>query len=206
MKNILFDFGNVFVDLDFEQVDMGIQTYLGMTLKGLYARYKEVFDGFETGHLSEKAFVESVAKMGLPSNKVKGIWNSMLVGMPKSRLDFLASLQGQYKLYLYSNINSFHEKELDRMFQEAHGLGLLDFRSRYFDGTWFSHHIGFRKPGKEGFELIVKETGIVPEETLFIDDSADYLNGAKAVGMHTQLHNPANDIADVFHSYLEAIS
>jgi len=202
MKNILFDFGGVFVDLDMGAVNMGIQTYMGTTLQGLYHRYSEVFDGFETGHLSENEFLDAVAEMGLPKNKIADIWNSMLIGIPKKRIDFLKAIQGKYKLYLYSNTNSFHEKALDQLMQEQHGISLVEFR-KLFDGSWFSHDIGFRKPGKEGFEYIIQETGIVPSETLFIDDSATYLQGAKAVGMHTVLHDVSNDIADVFDDYLQ---
>jgi len=204
MKNILFDFGGIFVDLDLSSVNMGIQTYLGTTFQGLYHRYSEVFDGFETGHLSEKAFLDAVAEMGLPKNKIQGIWNSMVLGIPKNRIDFLQSLQGQFNLYLFSNTNSFHEKELNRLMIEQHGMTLDDFR-KLFDGSWFSHDIGFRKPNKEGFEYIIQQTGINPQETLFIDDSASYLEGAKAVGMPTVLHDVSFDIVDVFDGYLALV-
>lgn len=205
MKNILFDFGGVFVDLDLGVVNMGIQTYMGTTFQGLYHRYSEVFDGFETGHLSEDEFVDAVTNMGLPKNKIVNIWNDMILGIPKNRIDFLISLQGKYNLYLYSNTNSFHEKELDRLMQEQHKMSLKEFR-QIFNGTWFSHDIGFRKPGKEGFEFIIKETGINPKETLFIDDSLSYLEGAKAVGMHTILHDASKDIVDVFSNYVKSIA
>jgi len=204
MKNILFDFGGVFVDLDMGAVNMGIQTYLGTTMQGLYHRYSEVFDGFETGHLSENDFVDAVAGMGLPKNKIVDIWNSMLIGIPKKRIDFLHSIQGKHNLYLYSNTNSFQEKALNQLMQKHHGISLIEFRNA-FDDTWFSHDIGYRKPGKEGFEYIIKETGIDPRETLFIDDSESYLQGAKAVGMQTILHDVSNDIADVFDAYLTSI-
>jgi len=201
MKNILFDFGGVFVDLDMDAVNMGIQTYMGTTLQGLYHRYSEIFDGFETGHLSEKEFVDAVAEMGLPKNKIIDIWNSMVVGIPQKRIEFLQSLQGKYNLYLYSNTNSFHEKELNRLLLAQQGMSLVEFR-QLFDGSWFSHDIGFRKPGQEGFEYIIQQTGINPKETLFIDDSPSYLEGAKAVGMSTVLHDVAYDIVNVFDEYV----
>ncbi len=205
MKNILFDFGGIFVDLDMSSVNMGIQTYLGTTLQALYHRHREVFDGFETGRLSEKEFVDAVAQMGLPKNKIVDIWNSMISGMPKKRIDFIQSLKGQYNIYLYSNINSFHEKEVNRVILKQHRMSLTQFR-QLFDDTWFSHDIGFRKPEKEGFEYIIQQTGINPKETLFIDDTASYLEGAKAVGMHTVLHDTSFDIVDVFDSYLEQVA
>ncbi len=201
MKNILFDFGGVFVDLDMEAVNTGIQTYLGMSLQGLYHRHREIFDGFETGHLSEKEFVDAVAAMGLPKNKIVDIWNKMVLGIPKNRIDFLRSLQGKYDLYLYRNTNPLHEKELDRLLRAQQGLSLKEFR-QLFKASWFSHDIGFRKPDKEGFEYIIRETGIAPKETLFIDDSLSYLEGAKAVGMPTVLHDVRLDIVDVFDEYV----
>ncbi|HHB77740.1 MAG TPA: HAD family phosphatase [Saprospiraceae bacterium] len=201
MKNILFDFGGVFVDLDMDAVNMGIQSYLGTTFQALYQRNKSVFDGFETGHLSETEFVDAVTEMGLPKSKIKDIWNKMVLGIPKNRIEFLESLQGKYNLYLYSNTNVFHESELNRLMWAHHNMSLDAFR-KLFDGSWFSHDIGWRKPGPEGFEYIIKATGIRPEETLFIDDSPTYLEGAKIMGMHTILHDVSNDIAHVFEEYV----
>ncbi len=202
IKHIIFDFGNIFVDLDFDEVNLGIQTYVGMGMKGVYLRHSEVFDAYERGHLSENDFLSAVAEVGIPRNKVADIWNSMIVGIPPHRIEFIKSLQDKYNLYLFSNINTLHEAEVNRLMLAQNNMSLEEFRT-LFKGSWFSHHIGMRKPDTEGFELILKETGIDPHETIFIDDSAINVQGAVDVGMHIAVHDPENDIVEMLTEYIK---
>lgn len=201
IKHIIFDFGNIFVDLDFDEVNLGIQTYVGMGMKGVYLRHSEVFDSYERGDLSEKDFLDAVSKVGIPRNKVAAIWNSMIVGIPPHRIDFIKSLPSKYDIFLFSNINTLHESEVNRLMLAQNNMSLEDFR-KLFKGSWFSHHIGMRKPDAEGFELIIKETGINPSETIFIDDSAINVQGAVEMGMHIAVHDPEDDIVEMLETYI----
>lgn len=54
----------------------------------------------------------------------------------------------------------------------------------------------------EAFRRVVTEQGLVPEETLFIDDTARHIEGAKAVGLRTYLLPKGVDVATVMQSYL----
>ena len=55
---------------------------------------------------------------------------------------------------------------------------------RHFDRHVFSAEIGLVKPHKEIFEYALKTNGFVAEETLFIDDREDNIQGAKKVGIN----------------------
>ncbi|HNS31299.1 MAG TPA: HAD-IA family hydrolase, partial [Tenuifilaceae bacterium] len=46
-----------------------------------------------------------------------------------------------------------------------------------------------RKPDPDPFMLIVNENGLKPEETLFIDDSVQHIEGARQLGLMAHLLN-----------------
>jgi len=49
--------------------------------------------------------------------------------------------------------------------------------------VYLSHDLGLRKPHTEVFTHIVKELGLDPAETLFIDDSIQHVQGALKAGL-----------------------
>lgn len=57
--------------------------------------------------------------------------------------------------------------------------------SHYFKKLFYSQELGLRKPAPEAFEKVLDQAGIKAEETLFIDDNADNIQGAASVGLHT---------------------
>jgi putative hydrolase of the HAD superfamily len=44
-----------------------------------------------------------------------------------------------------------------------------------------------RKPNSETFEWVLKDAGILAQETLFIEDSIPHIESANKVGIQTQL-------------------
>ena len=56
-----------------------------------------------------------------------------------------------------------------------------------FNGVYYSHEIGLRKPDVIAFEKVLELAGIKGHETIFIDDSPANISGAQKAGMHTVL-------------------
>lgn len=52
-----------------------------------------------------------------------------------------------------------------------------------FDGIFFSGPAGCAKPEKVIYEKLFEEFGLKPEESFFIDDNADNIRAAQALGM-----------------------
>jgi epoxide hydrolase-like predicted phosphatase len=52
-----------------------------------------------------------------------------------------------------------------------------------FDDFVLSYQHGIRKPDAKIFELAAQRLGVEPSQCVFIDDVADYCEGARAVGM-----------------------
>jgi putative hydrolase of the HAD superfamily len=64
-----------------------------------------------------------------------------------------------------------------------------------FDGRlFFSAHLGASKPSPEIFRRVAAELGTAPAEILFVDDRADNVAAAKAVGLRTLLFTDAAEL------------
>jgi putative hydrolase of the HAD superfamily len=57
-----------------------------------------------------------------------------------------------------------------------------------------------RKPGEEIFLRVIRENNLVPEETLFIDDSPQHIEGAKKVGLQTLYLEKGKILSELFQS------
>ena len=56
-----------------------------------------------------------------------------------------------------------------------------------FHSVYFSNEIGYRKPEVETLKYILEQNNYVAEETLFLDDSIQHIEGAKQCGIQTVL-------------------
>lgn len=180
IKNIIFDLGDVFINLDHskskaELLKLGIKKFTDEML-GCNVSY-------EKGLMSTEEFLSyyKVIFSKLSNEQLIDSWNSILIDFPKYRLSFLEKIQNNYRIFLLSNTNELHIE----YFKNQVGY---DFYTRFvncFEKIYYSHLIQHRKPENESFELIVNENGLKVAETLFIDDSLININGAKELGLKT---------------------
>ena len=70
--------------------------------------------------------------------------------------------------------------------------------SDYFEKVYYSHQIGIRKPFKEVFDYVVRVNKLNPEETLFIDDSVQHVEGAIKAGLNAFHLTGGNSIVNLF--------
>ena len=85
-------------------------------------------------------------------------------------------------VYLLSNISEYFSKNCDK-------VPVISL----FDGCIFSADYNMTKPGREIFELLCNKFDLIPEETLFIDDSEINTKGAEAVGINTYLFDQSTE-------------
>jgi len=55
---------------------------------------------------------------------------------------------------------------------------------RFFSAVVISASVGYKKPDPRIFEIALAQTGLRPEEVVYIGDTANDIIGAKAAGMH----------------------
>jgi len=67
-----------------------------------------------------------------------------------------------------------------------------------FDQLLVSHECGCEKPDPAIYRRVFAETGLPPEQHLFIDDIAENVEGARAVGMDAILHTGAGMLREEF--------
>jgi glucose-1-phosphatase len=207
IKNIIFDLGNVLMDLDFYKVNTAFQELVGADFYQLVdsEETKNIFLQFEIGHYSEESFINALQRLSpkVPDGrKVIEAWNTLLVGIPPQRLEMLTILKEKgYQLYLLSNTNSLHIQWLNKYMKDTYDIEGFD--QRFFVKSYYSYLINMRKPNQEIFEFVLADAFIKAEETLFIDDTKTYTLSAQKLGIATIHHNSAFDITEVMQRFIE---
>ena len=208
IKNIIFDLGAVLLNLDMERTDLAFRVLIGDKNEHMAINNKlhqqRFFERFETNEIEEQEFVQTLisqTKHPLTVSQIETAWSAMLLDLPADRIEMLRKLRKSgYKLFLLSNINSIHLRDVYNIIKEEHGD--LNFDA-LFDKPYYSHLIGRRKPNPETYRFVLEDAGIIAEETLFIDDNADNIKGASTIGLNTVHHRPNSDISLFLDEYLK---
>lgn len=198
-RNVIFDFGNVLLDLDLGRTRRELEGLVGRNLELELGRLRQagIFDAYEVGGIETDEFLgilgESVGGEVSRSQLVEA-WNRVLLGMPVHRFELLLALRRRYRVFLLSNINDLHACWIEDHLRELLGHG--DFRQRYFDGVYYSHWIRLRKPALDVYAYVLEDADIKPEETVFFDDLEENISGALAVGIRGYVHPVGQEIGD----------
>jgi glucose-1-phosphatase len=201
VKNLIFDLGGVILDLDIPKTLIGFSEISGLSTQEV-ARLFKTSNGFlkyERGEFSDedfRDFVRSVYKINVPDAIIDSCWNAMLVGIPVEKLNLLNELKLKYNTFLLSNTNTLHLDYINSKVLPEANIPVLE---NFFHKTYYSHLMGKRKPEAEIFLQVIHENNLKPEETLFLDDNADNIVGAAAVGLKTAFVNTSTFILDYFH-------
>ena len=199
IKNIVFDLGGVLVDLDFKAAINGLQ-------KAGFANVKEqlqtlhqggIFQKFELGEMSADEFRTAIREnstVELTDEEVDNLWNAMFLESPREKLELILDLRGKYMVYLLSNTNSIHWDYVCKNAFNYRGFRVKD----YFEETFLSYEMHLAKPDKAIFEKVLQDANLLPEETLFIDDSEANCKAAEEVGIHAHHYHIGDDLSKVF--------
>ena len=186
IKNLIFDFGGVLINIDraawrraFQQ--LGIDSIHESVLEDY--QQTELYRQLESGNISAAAFRASMRRLTeqpLSDQQINEAWTAMLTDIPSYKLDWLLKLRGQYHIMLLSNTNPFI---MDWACSERFPWGLpLD---AYFDKMYFSYKAGFTKPDERIFKYMLGDSGIKPDETLFVEDGKANIDTAGKLGFRT---------------------
>jgi putative hydrolase of the HAD superfamily len=187
IKNIIFDLGGVILDIDETVVYKELEK-LGISTTELAhsKEFIELMSKFDTGVYTAPTFRKKTkALLGLEKmtdKRFDDIWNAMLLDIPRERIEAIEKVKKHYKIFLMSNTNVIHYDLYIRDLQLRFGYNEFDelFHKSYFS---FAEHL--EKPDPRFFELILDHEQLLPEETLFIDDSKKNIEAAQSLGIHT---------------------
>ena len=203
VKNLIFDLGGVILDLS---VARTLESFSQLSkhskeeVENLYVRTPGFLE-YEKGFLDDSSFrdfVRATFSISASDEQIDDSWNAMLRGIPAIKLDLLTRLQGEFQVFLLSNTNGIHLQHINEvMLPGIKGAKNLD---SYFHKAYYSHRMGKRKPDADIFEQVLEENHLVPEQTLFLDDYAVNIEGAKALGIKTIHVTSPHLILDYFHA------
>lgn len=192
IKNIVFDFGGVIAPLSREQA---VKAFERIGLADANERLDQchqqgIFQDLEEGRLTEGEFhkkLEELCHRSLTEEEIQSAWMGFFVGVNPEWLRELTALKEKgFRLLLLSNTNPYVMRWACSPSLSSDGKGLTD----YFDKLYLSFQIGYTKPDARIFEYLLADSGILPQETLFIDDGKANADMGKKLGMLTL--NPRN--------------
>lgn len=202
IKNIIFDYGNVIFSLDFNRVQQALKD-IGIDDSSKFYGHRaqdDVFDQLEQGFITPAVFRDAIRKHSgkpeLTDEQIDHAWNAILVGVPEGNHELLASLKPKYRTFLLSNTNKIHYDFFTDYLKREYGFE--NGNEHLFEKVYYSHDMGMRKPNVEIFERVLNENDLKADETLFIDDSPQHIEGAKKAGIHTYLMTAPDSIQKLF--------
>jgi putative hydrolase of the HAD superfamily len=204
IKNLIFDLGNVIIDLDMERTFAQLRHYLGAdyeaSLKNLFD--KDIFIEYEIGNISENEFLHNlraVADVPVGIGQLRDAWNAMLLDIPFKRLEMLERLKQKYQVFLLSNTNDSHLYYVHGYLKTIYGIE--NFEERFFHRPYYSHLLGLRKPNRDIYEFVLKDAHLKADETMFFDDLLWNVKSAQSVGIQAVLHPAGTEIVDILRDF-----
>ena len=195
IKTIIFDFGDVFINLDKEGAMKNVLELF--EVDELPEDIIAINTLYEQGLLSTVEFLEFYTENfpKLSKNEIIEAWNFIICDFPPKRLAFIKQLakDKKYNLILLSNTNDLHIHCIKK-----HIAFYDDFKNA-FNKFYLSHEIMLRKPNADIFEFVLKENKLKANECLFIDDTKENTDTASQLGIHVWNNDPKiEDIVDLF--------
>ena len=194
IDTIIFDFGDVFINLD-KQASLTALKKLGLDFWN--DDLEQLNQQFERGKVTEVQFMIGLKKL-IPNASIddlRAAWNSVLIDFPLRRLEFLELLKRKYRLFLLSNTDEIHISKFE------HKAGATFAREFYqcFEKVYFSFEIGIRKPDPEAFKYIINKHDLSTKRTLFIDDKKVNTDIVASLGMQVWNIIPGKeDVVELF--------
>jgi putative hydrolase of the HAD superfamily len=182
---LIFDLGNVIIDIDYHQSLRLIKNEVPESLHPkVDVFYQTDFHkAYEKGHIDSSTFrneVRNYFEQSWDDQKIDALWNSLLGKIPAERLDLVAKLRQRYQVGVLSNTNEIHIDAVYGILQEDFGLSSFN---PLFDRVFYSHEMGLAKPSAAIYEQMLLELGTTADRVIFFDDLEANVRGAASVGI-----------------------
>lgn len=186
VKSIVFDLGNVVLDIDIQKsVDAFKELNIaGLVSDNIFPSPLPIFENYERGELSSVEFLSKFRENYPSASKINDekfwwAWNILFGKFEPKRIELIKKLSEEYSVYLLSNTNEEHVRFFKELYKKQFGE---EFES-LFVKSFYSNELLCRKPDRIIYEKVIAETGVNPSETLFIDDLQKNVEGARQCGL-----------------------
>ena len=199
IRHIIFDLGGVLLNLDVEGCTRAFEKAGLKDIRSVLTGTTEggIFSEYERGEIGTPEFrdgIRQLASQSLTDDEIDRMWVNELLDIPQEKLDLLVSLRSKYDIYLLSNTNELHWQHVVESLLPQQNYRVEDL----FKETFLSFRMKLAKPDPEIFREVLRQAGLKPEETLFIDDSAVNCQAAQSVSIQTEHYKPGNDLSLLF--------
>ncbi|MCL5092850.1 MAG: HAD family phosphatase [Candidatus Marsarchaeota archaeon] len=175
IKTIIFDLGGVVVCYKESQYFSFLAKKTGLPATKIKDVFNPLIEKMEEGSLSAKHMEKSVSqKLGIKPSVLE--WTAAFERLAKPNkelIKMIRMLRKKYKVALLSNISK------DRYISASKKFALKDL----FHKRFASCYMHVRKPDAKIYKRVVKSMGIKPEESIFIDNLVENVEGAKKIGI-----------------------
>jgi epoxide hydrolase-like predicted phosphatase len=177
IRGILIDMGGVIVRTEFDAPRQHLADRLGLDYADLV---KLVFDNESAqqasiGLISEDEHWAAVMRrLNRPASETQAIRDEFFAGdiIDKELLDYLRSLRGKLKVGLISNAwSGLRNYIIAQKFDDA------------FDVMIISAEVKAVKPDTRIYQIAMEKLGLIPSETVFLDDFPENIKAARTLGM-----------------------
>lgn len=195
---LLFDFGGVIVEIDFNRAFERWSAHSGVPASVIKSRFSfdTCYESHERGQISADAYFDSLrASLGirLSDEQLREGWNTIFVGENPGVAALLRQAKAFVPLYVFSNSNPTHHAYWAREYADILG---------HFQRIFVSFRLGRRKPEAGAFALVSSEIGVPLENILFFDDTDENVRSAATLGMQAVHVRSIADIENALSKFL----
>jgi putative hydrolase of the HAD superfamily len=184
IKCVIFDLGDVIVDLDFSRFFNEVITPspLYKPQSNIYLEFFRQSDIYHQGKITDAEFFKQSSELleigeELSQKQFFEAFNSMISDLNYDVVEIVKEIR-QYnsvKIMCMSNINASHWKYLKRQNWDIWQL---------IDEFILSHEIQMTKPDPEIYKYAIKKARCKPKEIIFIDDGLNNVRAALELGFN----------------------
>ena len=179
---LIFDLGNVLVHYDHRATCAGLAAVCQVDAAAIASLLHEVGDDLGVGKLDFDDFHRIMQDRAGATADLDAFWLGACAGLRRNdeALAYAVALQQRagVSVAVISNTNDCHVLWLDEHVPEL----------REFDLVMMSNEVGLHKPDPEIFKLALELLAVEPQAALFIDDLAQNVAAAQALGLAGIVH------------------
>jgi glucose-1-phosphatase len=176
---IIFDLGNVLINIDFDRVFQGWASSLEQSVDEIRRRFE--FDDFyrahERGEINGHDYYQHVLNLlsvKFSFEEFLSGWNEVFVEESPGMAELLRQLKTQTPLYGLTNTNNLHHNEWVVRYSRI---------LKHVRKVYVSSELACRKPEPEIFKAVDLDIGTVKsDQVIFFDDSLVNVEGARRYG------------------------
>jgi HAD superfamily hydrolase (TIGR01509 family) len=148
--------------------------------------HQDLIMSFDAGEIEPREFYRQVIRKIEAEVDQETFFQiySDIFSLDRCVFDLLRKLKNRYRLILLSNTDVERFGFVKRKFSEI----------LIFDEYVLSYEVGFLKPHPEIYRRALTKARARPEESVFVDDIKENIEGAERAGMCTILFGPKTDL------------